>query len=296
VTKASKIVHSLASLLFWLTMAIGAAQADYVIKDGLGIPQIISAFSCGAVATGATNVGTLGFLYGFNGATWDQLQVDASKFLKINCAAGCTGSGPADTTAALSGMTANSAATQIALVGTNSVSVDTKGSGNDTVRADTSIASGSSKKWYFQIVANTVPGASNPGQGWLGLTNGSFSLTGNPCGGTNSVCSRDDGNLLINFSSCANNPGAWGSNGTNIGFAIRTDISPPKLWVRIGGGSWDGTTDDPVTNVGGCDVSSLTFPLLPYFSAMSFNYQVKAQFASASWSFSAPSGFTTWGN
>jgi hypothetical protein len=172
---------------------------------------------------------------------------------------------------------------------------DVGGSGNDTVRADTSAASGGGKKWYFEIVANTVPSAPNPGSGFLGLANSSLSLTGSTCGGTNSVCLRDDGLFAINFASCANGV-AWGSNADNVGLALRTDISPPKLWIRVNGGSWDGTTDDPVSNVGGCDVSGITFPLFPYFSATSFNYQVTAQFASASWSFTAPSGFTAWGN
>lgn len=35
------------------------------------------------VATSATNVPTVSYNYGFNGTAWDQLQVDASKFLKV---------------------------------------------------------------------------------------------------------------------------------------------------------------------------------------------------------------------
>jgi hypothetical protein len=45
-----------------------------------------------AIATGATNMANVAYNYGFNGATWDQLQVDASKFLKVNCSAGCSSS------------------------------------------------------------------------------------------------------------------------------------------------------------------------------------------------------------
>lgn len=45
-----------------------------------------------AVATGASNVPGIAYLYGFNGTTYDQLQVDASKFLKVNCATGCSAS------------------------------------------------------------------------------------------------------------------------------------------------------------------------------------------------------------
>jgi hypothetical protein len=45
------------------------------------------------VATSSTNGQTLAWLYGFNGTTWDQLQVDASKSLKINCVTGCSAGG-----------------------------------------------------------------------------------------------------------------------------------------------------------------------------------------------------------
>lgn len=45
-----------------------------------------------AVAAGASaGSPVVGYLLGFNGTTWDRLQVDASKFLKINCATGCAG-------------------------------------------------------------------------------------------------------------------------------------------------------------------------------------------------------------
>lgn len=44
-----------------------------------------------AVATSADNGKTVAWAYGFNGTSWDQLQVDGSKFLKVNCASGCAG-------------------------------------------------------------------------------------------------------------------------------------------------------------------------------------------------------------
>ena len=42
------------------------------------------------VATGSSNIPAVAYLYGFNGSTWDQLQTDVSKLLKVNCAAGCS--------------------------------------------------------------------------------------------------------------------------------------------------------------------------------------------------------------
>lgn len=46
-----------------------------------------------AVATSASaGSPVIDYLFGFNGTTWDRLQVDASKFLKVDCAAGCSSS------------------------------------------------------------------------------------------------------------------------------------------------------------------------------------------------------------
>jgi hypothetical protein len=41
-----------------------------------------------AVATSSTNLPTVSYNYGFNGTTWDQLQVDGSKNLKVNVVTG----------------------------------------------------------------------------------------------------------------------------------------------------------------------------------------------------------------
>src|SRR5262249_44241366 len=46
-----------------------------------------------AVATSVTNLPSVVYNYGFNGTTWDQLQVDGSKSLKVNCITGCSSSG-----------------------------------------------------------------------------------------------------------------------------------------------------------------------------------------------------------
>jgi hypothetical protein len=39
-----------------------------------------------AVAPTSTNIGSNSYIYGFNGTTWDQLQVDANKYLKVTAA------------------------------------------------------------------------------------------------------------------------------------------------------------------------------------------------------------------
>lgn len=54
---------------------------------GSGVVTGSQSNASSAVATSATNVGTIAYNYGFNGTTWDQLQVDASKFLKMTVSA-----------------------------------------------------------------------------------------------------------------------------------------------------------------------------------------------------------------
>lgn len=54
-----------------------------------GLTGSVNNASSGVVIS-STNIGAVSWLYGFNGVTWDQLQVDASKFLKVNCATGCS--------------------------------------------------------------------------------------------------------------------------------------------------------------------------------------------------------------
>ena len=70
-------------------------QTDPISLDLAGNVRVNCATGCAAgttsnagsgVATSSTNSATVAYNYGFNGATWDQLQVDASKNLKVTVA------------------------------------------------------------------------------------------------------------------------------------------------------------------------------------------------------------------
>lgn len=69
----------------------GSKYLDIDCKSGCASGSTSNASS--GVATSSTNVPGVSYLYGFNGTTWDQLQVDGSKYLKINCVTGCSSSG-----------------------------------------------------------------------------------------------------------------------------------------------------------------------------------------------------------
>lgn len=78
-------------------------QAGFVQCDSSGRPLVSGSLSLAgttsnassAVATSGTNLPTVSYNYGFNGTTWDQLQVDASKNLKatVIAASGAYASG-----------------------------------------------------------------------------------------------------------------------------------------------------------------------------------------------------------
>lgn len=69
--------------IFPLAAAIVDASGNQI--TAFGATGSTSNASSG-VATSSTNVPTVSYTYGFNGTTWDQLQVDASKNLKVTSA------------------------------------------------------------------------------------------------------------------------------------------------------------------------------------------------------------------
>ena len=73
-----------------VSLANTAANATAVLVTGTGGTFPVSGATSNAssaVATSSTNVSSVAYNYGFNGTTWDQLQVDGSKFLKVTVAA-----------------------------------------------------------------------------------------------------------------------------------------------------------------------------------------------------------------
>jgi hypothetical protein len=94
------------------------------VSGNVSVTGSVSNASSGVATTG-TNLPSAAYNYGFNGTTWDQIQVDASKFLKINCAAGCSSAG--DLTQSFS-ITSSTTSTVLALVGSSGVQFNLTGS------------------------------------------------------------------------------------------------------------------------------------------------------------------------
>jgi hypothetical protein len=114
-------------------------------------------------------------------------------------------------------------------------------------------------------------------------------------GQANAAGYRDDGLLLYNFGPNAITSGGHSGLNSNVGVAV--DRSNNKMWIRIDGGQWDaGTSDNPATNAGGLDISGVTSTIYALTQSNSFSYQTTAKFDSASWTYSAPSGFGVLGH
>lgn len=88
-----------AALNMTFNMGWNGATWDRFQMDGSKFLKVNCASGCAGGSTtpadAFANPTTAGlqmvFPVGWNGATWDRLQVDASKFLKVNCASGCAG-------------------------------------------------------------------------------------------------------------------------------------------------------------------------------------------------------------
>ena len=68
--------------------SVDAAGGNLNVNCVVGCAGGTASNASSGVATSSTNGKTNAWLYGFNGTTWDQLQVDGSKSLKVNIASG----------------------------------------------------------------------------------------------------------------------------------------------------------------------------------------------------------------
>ena len=106
-TVGSSTINPIGALYSTSTPSISSGNAGRVRMDANSYLYTDCVVGCSggsfnnnsdAVATSSTNGQAAAWLYGFNGTTFDRLQVDGSKYLKVNCAAGCSGGSttPAD--------------------------------------------------------------------------------------------------------------------------------------------------------------------------------------------------------
>lgn len=161
------------------------------------------------VATSSTNVPTVSYNYGFNGTTWDQLQVDASKFLKVNCATGCAG-----------GTTSN-ASSGVATSSTNGASVSWLYGFNGTTWDQLQVDA--SKFLKVNIAAGTV--AATQSGTWNVANTGTFATQSAITAASGSIASGALASGSIASGACASGCFASGaiSNGGDVVLGNNTD-------------------------------------------------------------------------
>lgn len=174
-----------------------------------------------------------------------------------------------------------------AILSNGNLTATNDGSATDCLAFATNSVSGS-QKIYFEYTFLNGPGT-NAG---VGLQDNNTALSGGFIGGdTHSIAFYPSGGWLYNGANPSGGSGwSGGADGDVVSFAI--DFGNAKLFTRINGGSWD-TGADPASNTGGVAMSVAGSPLYVVVDCRSVtNSQLNMKFASASWTYSAPSGFT----
>ena len=164
------------------------------------------------------------------------------------------------------------------------------GNGYDGLRA---VASASSGKKYWELTARTI--VSTPNTIVEGVANGSLPVNG---GGVYLGSNLDgigwagNGNVYINSSVVATIQG-W-QQGDILSFAL--DLDSKRIWFRTNGGNWnDNSANDPGTNTGGLDTSTLTAgPYFAFGQGASGRDTLTANFGGSAYAQSVPSGFSNW--
>jgi len=164
---------------------------------------------------------------------------------------------------------------------------------NYHTRATGSVAASSKK--YWEIAGDTIDAFSNAIAN--GFVDGSFVIDVLTYLG-------QDAHSLGYF----NTSGETYTNGSQVGdfanfdtsamvLCLAVDTVNSKIWFRVNSGGWNNDVignQNPATNTGGLSFS-MTPPLYPalcFRSNSSASYQLTGRFASASWTYAAPSGFT----
>ncbi len=158
----------------------------------------------------------------------------------------------------------------------------TTGSGG--ARTTASVSTG---KAYWEILCNQISGensVSGPG-----YTDAATSFATSRSNGIINCVFLPNGN--INNGSGAT-VGAGFANGDTLCVAV--DFGAKKSWFRKNGGNWNNSgSNDPTTGVGGVSFGN-TGPYFALVNGSDGSTSYTANFGASSFSFTMPSGFTSW--
>lgn len=170
------------------------------------------------------------------------------------------------------------------------------GAGTGTFNNVRTIASASTGKKYWEIVATTetLPNSVQQGFGNASatLTSGSASIGDN----TNSIGWRGSGAVVLNASTVVTYQG-W-AQGDTLCFAL--DMTNGKIWFRTNGGNWNNDVignQNPATNTGGYDYVAGSMAAGPYFAMCGTIVSgdvYTTNFGASAYAQTPPSGFSNW--
>lgn len=177
----------------------------------------------------------------------------------------------------------------IALTVSNTVATCGVATGN--VRADRAM---NPNLVYFELVATTVP-STTISLGICALMGPGQSVNNLPGADNTALGYRQNGTVVRNNVTLTTI--AAYVSGDNIGIAV--DQINQKVWFRVNGGNWNNdviANQDPANNLGGISYASMAFGALTStcgFTVTSGSGVCTAKWASASWTYTAPTGFVS---
>lgn len=170
----------------------------------------------------------------------------------------------------------------VVLSGSNLIGTVTSGTG--TARSNNRMTS----KSYFEMVA----GATITGSSSVGVCTGQLVMTGLLGATIEGVGYNKDGTVKINNLTITTI--ATFTAADNIGVAF--DPFNEKVWFRKNGGNWNNDVignQNPATNTGGISLATMNKTSFCGAWGGSASASITAKFATASWTYTAPSGFNS---
>lgn len=199
-----------------------------------------------------------------------------------------TGGGKATPGAAATPTTLNPSdkSAQITLSGGNLIMTGSAIASTDNVR---SVASYSTGKFYCEMLSGAV--ATSYAHA-IGLANSTASLTAGPGSpDVNSIALYDGDTNVYAAGGSAGNSGInyVGAASDVVGMAI--DIGAGLIWFRVNGGNWNNNIiNDPVTGIGGINVSAVSKPWF-VIGQSGANAVNTFNFGATAYANTAPSGY-----
>lgn len=176
--------------------------------------------------------------------------------------------------------------TNITLSNGNLTATGVNSSTNQNVRTGVGFTSG---KVYWEATLNATGASNGAGVGIENPNNGSGFL-----GGTLYGWCYTAGGIFYNNGS---NTATWATYAVNDVICIAVDITAKKLWIRKNGGNWNNTAgNDPATNVGGTDLTTLLAnngTVYPAMNSWQSGDRVTMNFGVSAFTQSVPAGFSS---